>query len=119
VGASGTEICLLSFIAGLASLNLSDCNVRTANDTSLIPTLLKDAAIKTNKPLLIRIIANVSLGAGLNQPIQIRRPVMLLGMTSALVSVDLGMAVNTLNVTAPGAQLSWQGVVLENLAPGE
>lgn len=100
-------------------MNLSDCNVRSANNTSLIPTLLKDAAIETNKPLLIRILANVSLGVGLSQPIQIRRPVVLLGLTSALVSVDLGMAVNTLNVTAPGAQLSWQGVVLENLAPGE
>lgn len=46
---------------------LLDCNVRTANNTSLIPTLLKDASMETSKPLLIRIIVNVSLGAGLNQ----------------------------------------------------
>jgi hypothetical protein len=58
-GASGTDIFFLSFTAGLASLYLPDCNVRTANNTSPTPTLLKDAAIETNKTMLIRITAHV------------------------------------------------------------
>jgi hypothetical protein len=34
------------------------------------------------------------------------------------MSVDLGMAVNQLNVTAPYASVVWQSLILENVGPG-
>jgi hypothetical protein len=95
------------------------CNVRTANNNTLVQTLLQDATVRTNQPLGIRLASNVTLGPGIAEAINIRRPVILLGMMSAVTSVDFGMTVNVLNVTTPGAQLYWQGLVLENLAPGE
>lgn len=42
----------------------------------------------------------------------------LLGMASSLTSIDFGMTVNVLNVTPPTGTLMFQGLVLENLAPG-
>jgi hypothetical protein len=81
--------------------------------------LLRDAANATSQPLLLRVVANVTLGPGINQSIPIRRPVVLLGMVSAPTSVDLGMVVNQLNVTLPFGKITWQSLVLENLAPGK
>jgi hypothetical protein len=84
-----------------------------------VQILRREAAIRTGTPLAIRVTSNVTLGPGLTAAVSIQRPVILIGMTSAVTSVDLGMEVNILNVTSPGAQLHWQGLVLENLAPGE
>jgi len=95
------------------------CNVRTADNNTLAATLLRDAANSTNQPLVVRLVTNVTLGPGLLQPIPIRRPVVLLGMASAVTSVDLAMMVNQLNVTLPRGRMYWQSLVLENLAPGE
>lgn len=94
------------------------CNVRFVNNQTLIPTLLRDATVNTTQPLLVRVVTNVSLGLNLQQPIVMLRPVLILGTSSAPVSVDLGMVVNQLDVSAITAQLAWQAVVLENLAPG-
>lgn len=100
------------------SLARPGCNIRTVDNTTLVPTLVRDAAVSTSQPLLVRVTANVTLGPGLLRPISIRRPVLLLGMASALTSVDLGMVVNQLNVTSPYGKIYWQSLVLENLAPG-
>jgi hypothetical protein len=94
------------------------CNVRFVNNQTLIPTLLRDATVNTTQPLLLRVVSNVSLGLNMQQPIVVQRPVLILGTSSAPVSVDLGMMVNQLDVSAITAQLAWQAVVLENLAPG-
>lgn len=94
------------------------CNVRSANNQTLIPILQRDATINTTQPLLVRLVSNVTLGANLERPIDFGRPVLILGASSAPVSVDLQMVVNQFNVTRRNAQLSWQAVVLENLAPG-
>jgi hypothetical protein len=48
----------------------------------------------------------------------LRRPVILAGLFMRPTSVDLGMAVNQLNVTAPHASFVWQSLILENVAPG-
>jgi hypothetical protein len=84
------------------------CNTRTVDNATLVRTLLRDASIATPQPLLVRITSNVTLGPGLNGSLPIRRPVLLLGLASVPTSVDFGMVVNQLNVTAPGAQLAWQ-----------
>lgn len=93
-------------------------NVRLATNDTIIPILSRDATINTTQPLLIRLVSNVTLGSNIERPIVIARPVLILGASSSLVSVNLGMAVNQFNVTRRNAQLAWQAVVLENLAPG-
>jgi hypothetical protein len=96
------------------------CNVRTVNNASLIPTLLLDAAVSTDQPLLVLITANVSLGQGLRAgAIDIRRPTAMTGLWSVPTSVDLGMVVNQLNVTTPYSKVFWQSLYLENAAPGD
>jgi hypothetical protein len=41
------------------------CGVRSVDNSTLIPTLLRDAAVPTAQPLLVLLTANVSLGLGL------------------------------------------------------
>jgi hypothetical protein len=94
------------------------CNLVAADNATLVPMLLANASMRTSEPLLIRITTNVTLGRNIRGSVPIRRPVILLGMASALTSVDLEMVVNQLNVTPPTGTLVWQGLVLENLAPG-
>jgi hypothetical protein len=94
------------------------CNARSVNNDTLIPILQRDATINTTVPLLIRLVTNVTLGTNLPHPIVFARPVLLVGSSSSPVSVDLQMVVNQLNVTRRNAQLAWQAVVLENMAPG-
>eukprot|EP00775_Hariotina_reticulata_P008079 gene8079-8273_t len=66
------------------------------------------------------VVSNVSLGQGL-QPgaIDIRRPLLVMGLHSQPTSIDFGMVVNQLNVTAPHSAIYWEAVVLENAAPGD
>jgi len=108
---------LADVLAGMATA--PGCNARSVGDETLISTLRQDATINTTTPLLIRLFSNVTLGANLESPIVFARPVVIVGASSAPVSVDLQMVVNQFNVTRRNAQLSWQAVVLENLAPGK
>lgn len=94
------------------------CSMRSADNKTLVQTLLRDAANATTQPLMIRIVANVTLGPGISQSIPIRRPIIFLGLVSAPTSIDMGMVVNQLNVTLPYGEITWQSLVLENLAPG-
>lgn len=88
-----TAPCRISYGPGQATVSWSPqpgCNMLAANNTTLVPLLLRNASIPSRDPLLIRITTNVTLGHGLNGSIPIRRPVILLGLASALTSVDLG-----------------------------
>jgi hypothetical protein len=132
---NSTEVFSLTFVSGPCNFrnaesypwadslqrfpSIPGCNLRTATNKNLAQVLLRDAANATSQPLLLRVVANVTLGPGINQSIPIRRPVVLLGMVSAPTSVDLGMVVNQLNVTLPFGKITWQSLVLENLAPGK
>lgn len=132
---NSTEVFSLTFVSGPCNFHdaesypwadslqrfpsIPGCNLRTATNKNLAQVLLRDAANATSQPLLIRVVANVTLGPGINQSIPIRRPVVLLGMVSAPSSVDMGMVVNQLNVTLPFGKITWQSLVLENLAPGK
>ena len=107
---------LPSIVAFMA--DFPGCNVRSVNNDTLIPFLQRNATINTIVPLLIRLVTNVTLGANLPHPIVFARPVLIVGSSSSPVSVDLQMVVNQLNVTRRNAQLAWQAVVLENMAPG-
>jgi hypothetical protein len=51
------------------------CGVRMVANSSLVPTLLRDATVNTSQPLLIRLVSNVTL----TQRVTIRRPVLMLG----------------------------------------
>jgi hypothetical protein len=66
------------------------CNVRSADNTSLVPLLVRDATINTTQPLLVRLVSNVTLGPNLPRSIVFARPVVIVGASSSLVSVDLG-----------------------------
>lgn len=158
------------------------CGVVTADNATLLHALSRRGSVPSAAPLLVLLIANATLGPGL-QPgaVAIERPVVIAGaattagtdaaryvwqlaaaapaspvctlcmrlcssaqqplacskvgdaaaaalpwlarhragLFSRPTSVDLGMVVNQLNVTAPLSKLFWQSVVLENLAPGD
>uniref|UniRef100_A0A383W803 Uncharacterized protein n=1 Tax=Tetradesmus obliquus TaxID=3088 RepID=A0A383W803_TETOB len=96
------------------------CAVQVADNSTLVPTLLQKASVATQQALLVMVPFNVSLGRGLPAgAIQIRRPVILVGLFTRPTSVDLGMVVNQLNVTAPYSSLVWQSLILENASPGD
>jgi hypothetical protein len=132
---STTEVFSLTLVSGPCSIPYEDslqyqsatqqgpaipgCNMRSVDNKTLVPTLLRDATNVSTVPLLIRVMSNVTLGVGITRSIPIRRPIVLLGMVSSLTSIDMGMVVNQLNVTLPYGKITWQSVVLENLAPGE
>lgn len=116
-----TAPCAVAYDARLGTADWAppaECNLLAADNTTLVPVLLRNASIFTSEPLLIRITSNATLGHGLRGSIPIRRPVILLGLASAVTSMDMGMVVNQVNVTGPNGTLVWQALVLENLAPG-
>lgn len=93
---------------------VKDCVMAT--NATLVPSLLTFAGATTSQPLLVYVDANVSLGAS----VVIRRPVVFIGLQSLLTSVDLQMVVNQLNETdSPYANVTFVGLILENLAPGD
>jgi hypothetical protein len=51
--------------ATAAASGRGGCGVRSVDNSTLIPTLLRDAAVPTAQPLLVLLTANVSLGLGL------------------------------------------------------
>lgn len=76
---------------------ISSCPVKAVDAATLVPTLHQEASVATDQPLLILIIANVSLGAGLApKAILIRRPVLFAGLATRPTSVNFGMVVNQL-----------------------
>jgi hypothetical protein len=89
--------------AGLSSA--PGCNARKADNQTLVATLQSEGSIRTDTPLLIRLLANATLGPGLSTAIDIRRPVVLLGMTSLVTSIDFGKAAHCRCVV--GAVVSW------------
>ncbi|KAF8060546.1 RPL6 [Scenedesmus sp. PABB004] len=96
------------------------CNVRTVDNATLVPTLLRAAGVATPEPLLMLITSNATLGPGLGPgAVPVARPVVLAGLYSVPTSVDLGMVVNQLNVTAPHSKVFWQSLLLENAGPGD
>eukprot|EP00883_Tetradesmus_obliquus_P006895 jgi/Sobl393_1/17454/SZX64266.1 len=107
-------------MAAAAAAARNDCAVQVVDNSTLVPTLQQKAAVSTQQALLVIVPFNVSLGRGLAAgAIQVRRPVILAGLFSRPTSVDLGMVVNQLNVTAPYSSFVWQSLILENAAPGD
>jgi hypothetical protein len=131
---STTEVFSLTLVSGPCSIPYEDalayqstmqqapvipgCNMRSVDNKTLVQTLLRDATNVSTVPLLIRVVSNTTLGVGITHSIPIRRPIVLLGMVSSPTSIDMGMVVNQLNVTLPHGKITWQSVILENLAPG-
>lgn len=106
----------------LASAVVGNCIIAATNNT-LVPALMRHAAVVTPQPLLVFITTNVSLGAYPPLPpggLRFNRPVVLVGLQSIVTSVDLGMVVNQLNLTGSKySNLTMVGLVLENIAPGD
>jgi len=104
------------------ALSVRNCLVAATNNT-LVPDLLRAAAIVTPQPLLVYLTTNVSIGVAPALPatgIQIGRPVVFVGLWSAVTSINFQMVVNQLNASvSPYSNVTFVGVVLENLATGD
>jgi hypothetical protein len=95
-------------------------NFVLAADFKTVPTVLQSSAsVRTSAPFLLYLATHVTLTpAVLGMPIlPINRPLIVVGKSDP-TSVDLGMAVNTLQLGPQGSVLFNQ-VILENLAPGD
>jgi hypothetical protein len=101
--------------------SVKNCLIVTSNAT-LLPALLPAAAVATPAPLLVYLTSNVTLGVHPALPasgVLIRRPVVFVGLDSAITSIDFQMVVNQLNATAKHSNTTFVGLALENLAPGD
>jgi hypothetical protein len=71
----------------------------------------------------VYLTTNVSLGARPRLPaagIAVGRPLLIVGLQSAITSIDFEMAVNQVNETgSQHANVTLVGVAMENLAPGD
>jgi hypothetical protein len=98
-------------------------SIIAATNSTLVPALMMHAAAVTPQPLLVFITTNVSLGALPPLPpggLKFNRPVLLVGLQSLVTSVDFEMVVNQLNLTGSKySNVTFVGLVLENIAPGD
>eukprot|EP00878_Enallax_costatus_P026520 GHUV01028464.1.p1 GENE.GHUV01028464.1~~GHUV01028464.1.p1 ORF type:complete len:333 (-),score=57.80 GHUV01028464.1:91-1089(-) len=102
---------------------LTENVVLAATNGTLVPSLMAHASIVTKQPLLVYITTNVSLGLNPQLPasgLAINRPVVFVGLQSLVTSIDFQMVVNQLNETGSTySNVTFVGLVLENLAPGD
>eukprot|EP00878_Enallax_costatus_P007810 GHUV01008175.1.p1 GENE.GHUV01008175.1~~GHUV01008175.1.p1 ORF type:complete len:342 (+),score=28.44 GHUV01008175.1:1290-2315(+) len=106
----------------LPSPLVKNCRVAATNST-LVRSLVQFAAVFTPQPLLVYLTTNVSIGAFPELPatgVPVNRPVVFVGLQSLVTSIDFQMVVNQLNATSSRySNVTFVGVVLENLAPGD
>jgi hypothetical protein len=104
-------------------------------NVTFVPSLLKYAAINTVRPLFVLLSTNVSWGQHplMQQPqrqqqqggaaptaaLALGRPLVLAGQQGVKTSFDLGMAVNKVSLAGQHANITFDGVILENLAYGD
>lgn len=76
--------------------------------------------MRTAAPFLVYLSSNVSLSTSKIKvrALAINRPLYLVGKTTDYTSIDFGMEVNTL-VLGPLGSVTFNQLVLENLAPGD
>lgn len=101
---------------------VKNCLTLTTN-TTLVSALIPHAAVATPLPLLVYLTSNVTIGAHPPLPsngVVIKRPVVFVGVQSAITSIDFEMVVNQLNASASQyANTTFVGLALENLGPGD
>lgn len=96
-------------------------NFVVATDQSTLQAVLQSgAAVRTAAPFLVYLSSNVSLSTSKLKvrALAINRPLYLVGKTTDYTSIDFGMEVNTL-VLGPLGSVTFNELVLENLAPGD
>jgi hypothetical protein len=106
------------------------------SNVTFVPSLLKYATIDTVRPLFVLLSANVSWGqhplmqlpqqqqqqqggAAATAALAVGRPLVVAGQQGIRTSVDLGMAVNKVSLAGQHANLTLDGIILENLAYGD
>lgn len=100
------------------------------SNASFVPALLKYATIDTVRPLFVLLSSNISWGQhpsmqqqqGGSAPaaaLAVGRPLVLAGQQGAATSLDLGMGVNKVSLAGQHANLTFDGLVIENLAYGD
>jgi hypothetical protein len=105
------------------------------SNATFVPSLLKYAMIDTVRPLFVLLSTNVSWGqhplmqlpqqqqqqggAAATAALAVGRPLVLAGQQGIRTSVDLGMAANKVSLAGQHANITIDGVILENLAYGD
>lgn len=94
--------------------------VLAADTKTLLPVMQSGASVRTSVPFLMYLATNVSISPeSLKVPIlAVNRPLIIIGKSTDPTGIDLGMAVNTMQLGPQGSVLFNQ-VVLENLGPGD
>lgn len=94
--------------------------VLAADQSTLLPVLQSGVGATARVPFLIYLSNNMTLSAAVTKAgmIPVNRPLVLIGKSTDVTSIDLGMQVNILQLGPLGRILLSQ-VVLENLAPGD
>lgn len=91
------------------------CGVFIADNTTLVPLLTAQGGVASRRMLLVLLQDNTTL---INR-VTLRRPVAMVGLASVVTSIDFQMVVNQIDLVSPTAALLFNGVVLENNAPGD
>ncbi|KAF8057640.1 HT1 [Scenedesmus sp. PABB004] len=78
--------------------------------------LSRYATLESARPFLVLLGSNVTWGGA---PLALGRPLVLVGQAGRLTSVDLGMRANQVSLAAAHANLTMDGLVVENLGYGD
>lgn len=111
------DVAALAGPASLPGLNYVLC----ADQDSLVPLLRNVGGPPSRTPFLAYVCANVTLSraAGLSAPLAINRPLLLVGSSSVLTSIDFGMQASSLAALGGASHVTLRSLVLENLGPGD
>jgi hypothetical protein len=94
------------------------------DNTTFVGTLQRYASIDTSRPFLVLLSSNISWGnhpelSGSGTVMMLARPVVLVGQAGIKTSLDLGMKANKALLTARHSNVTFDNVILENLAYGD
>eukprot|EP00775_Hariotina_reticulata_P001812 gene1812-2145_t len=94
------------------------------DNNTFVGVLQRYASIDTPRPFLVFLAANISWGnhPELSEPgtsMVLARPVVLVGQAGIKTSLDLGMKVNKALLTKQHSNITFDNVILENLAYGD
>jgi hypothetical protein len=98
------------------------------NNATFVPALLKYATIDTVRPLFVLLSSNISWGqhplmqqsaAANAAALAVGRPLVLAGQQGKETYLDFGMAVNKVSLAGAHANVTLDGVIVENLAYGD
>lgn len=104
-----------------ASRPVEGRNFVLASGQSTLPSVLQAAAsVRSAQPFLVYLSSNATLTVATLRvrSLPVNRPLVLVGKVTDITGLNFGMEVNTL-LLGPQGSLTFDQLVLENLAPGD